>query len=198
MKAIPHPLIVKIIDDFIDYDGHYDGHLCIVNDFYSDRSLRDYLEIKKGNPFSESEILRFLANIFLVVFHLHSRDIFHRNLKPGKFLMKREANGEAYLHLSDLGGATKIIPKKLDVCAHIYHPTDKRYHAPEKFNYMQKKANITKQNVWSIGVIAYEFCTFNLPFKGEHYNHDIDKAIINDPPSPIKHDYSKELKDLIN
>lgn len=127
MKAIPHPLMVKIIDDYIDSAGH----LCIVNDLYSDGSLRDYVMKRKENRFSESEILHFLANIFLVIFHLNSRDIFHRDLKPGKFLMKREANGDTYLHLSDLGGAAHL-PIEDYWCAHqTPHIDFIKYLAPE-------------------------------------------------------------------
>jgi serine/threonine protein kinase len=90
MKAFPHPLILKIIDDFVDSAGH----LCIVKDRYFEGNFSEYFLKRKGNPFSEPEILHFLANIFLVIFHLNSRDILHRNLNPEGFLVKREANGK--------------------------------------------------------------------------------------------------------
>jgi NIMA (never in mitosis gene a)-related kinase 1/4/5 len=55
-----------------------------------------------------------------------------------------------------------------------------------------------KLDVWGIGVIAYELCTFQLPFIGESSSSKI-LAIINDPNTPIESkDYSKELKDLIS
>ena len=41
------------------------------------------------------------------------------------------------------------------------------YLAPEIHNAKDEKANITKQDVWAIGIIAYELCTNCLPFKGE-------------------------------
>jgi hypothetical protein len=72
------------------------------------------------------------------------------------------------LHLSDFGGAANLIPKDINFCAHQTPYIDTKYHAPEKvINNMKKMANITKQNVWSIGVIAYELCTFNYLFERE-------------------------------
>jgi serine/threonine protein kinase len=55
-----------------------------------------------------------------------------------------------------------------------------------------------KQDVWAIGVIAYELCIFQLPFKGET-SEALIYSIINDPHTPIESkDYSEELKDLIS
>ena len=81
--------------------------------------------------------------------------------------MIREANGKTYLHLSDFGGAPNLIPKKINVCAHQSPYIDPKYQAPDILNYMAKKLNITKQNVWTIGIIAYEICAFSHPFERE-------------------------------
>ena len=39
MKAFRHPLIVEILDDFMDPVGH----LCLVQEFYPDGDFRKYL-----------------------------------------------------------------------------------------------------------------------------------------------------------
>ena len=105
--------------------------------------------------------------------------------------MKKEENGKMYLHLSDFGIAKNIKDtERLPSSANSKKGTDE-YLAPEVH---LKKPSITKQDVWAIGVIAYELCTFRLPFNGNaSYS-----AIINDDPSPIEQDYSQELKDLIS
>jgi serine/threonine protein kinase len=107
MKENPHPLIAKLIDDFIDSDGHQ----CLVLERYNDGDFSKYLNDRQGELLSEKEILRFLANIFLAVFHINSRDIFHRDLKPANFL-KKEVNGKIYLHLSDFGISKNIRDKE--------------------------------------------------------------------------------------
>jgi serine/threonine protein kinase len=127
MKAFPHPLIVKIIDDFMDSSGH----LCLVQEHYQEGDFSKYIHDRQGKPFSEPEILRFLANIFKVVFHLNSRDIYHRDLKPANFLMKREENGKLYLHLSDFGIAKNITDKERMTSSINYKKGTDEYLAPE-------------------------------------------------------------------
>jgi serine/threonine protein kinase len=70
--------------------------------------------------------------------------------------------------------------------------------APEILEASKKKPNITKQDVWSIGVFAYQLCTLRLPFTGETPGATI-VAILTTPHDPIPHKlYSDELKGLIN
>jgi serine/threonine protein kinase len=163
-KAIDHPFIVKIIDDFEDYDGH----LCIVQEHYEQGDFNKYLKERKGKPFSEQEILHFLANIFLAVFHINSKNIFHRDLKPSNFLIKREANSKNYLYISDFGVAKNILDKERQSSAISNVKGTNEYLAPEIHTAKLEKPNMNKQDVWAIGVIAYELCTFQLPFNGEN------------------------------
>ena len=70
--------------------------------------------------------------------------------------------------------------------------------APEILDASLAKPNISKQDVWSIGVIAYQLCTLRLPFKCESPAATI-AAILTSPHDPIPHKlYSDELKDIIN
>jgi serine/threonine protein kinase len=72
------------------------------------------------------------------------------------------------------------------------------YLAPEILNAIKVKPDFTKQDVWAIGVITYQMCTFNLPFTGFE-NFALINAILNHPPDPITHEgYSAELKALID
>jgi serine/threonine protein kinase len=70
--------------------------------------------------------------------------------------------------------------------------------APEILNALEAKPNISKQDVWSIGVIAYQLCTLRLPFKFEKPAATA-VAIMNNPHDLIPHKlYSDEIKDIIN
>jgi serine/threonine protein kinase len=71
-----------------------------VEELFNEGNFFEYLK-KSPKLFSEKEILRFLANIMMVVFDINSRNIYHRNLKPYNFLIKRDKNGNIYLHLND-------------------------------------------------------------------------------------------------
>jgi serine/threonine protein kinase len=45
----------------------------------------------------------------MVVFDINSNNIYHRDLKPGNFLIKRDKNGNIYLYLNDFGIAKSSI-----------------------------------------------------------------------------------------
>jgi serine/threonine protein kinase len=100
--------------------------------------------------------LRFLANIIMIVNFLNSNNIYHRDLKPENFLISTEKNGNVYLHLSDFGLAKNTKPDYYRATSSV--GTIKgtvEYMAPEILDASKKKADISKQDVWSIGVIGY-------------------------------------------
>ena len=61
-----------------------------------------------------------------------------------------------------------------------------------------KKPDISKQDVWSIGVIAYKLCTQRFPFNRDESMLTVS-AMFNKPYVPISKDqYSHDLIDLID
>ena len=190
MKENAHPLIVKVIDDFIDNSGH----LCMVQELYTQGDFNEFLKDRGKKQFEEHDILSFLANIIKIIHHLNSSGIYHRDLKPENFLIRTEENGRIYLHLSDFGLAKKDKPDDDRLSSSIGAIKGTvEYLAPEILNSKFSRPNMSKQDVWSIGVIAYQLCTHRLPFKGE-YNGGTISAILNDPYEPIPHNlYSDEL-----
>ena len=89
MKENPHPFVVKVIDDFLDTSGH----LCMVQELYDKGDFCKFLIERGQNKIEEKDILRFLANIIIIVHHLNSCDIYHRDLKPENFLIRTDQNG---------------------------------------------------------------------------------------------------------
>ena len=130
----------------------------------------------------------------MIVNHLNSSDIYHRDLKPENFLIKTEKNGKTYLHLSDFGLAKNAKPDytRMTTPAGKIHGTVE-YAAPEILNETLAKPNISKQDVWSIGVMAYQMCSLKLPFMHEKPVGTLN-AILNKPHDPIPLElYSDEL-----
>jgi serine/threonine protein kinase len=134
----------------------------------------------------------------LIVNNLNSNNLYHRDLKPENFLIKTETNGKLYLHISDFGTAKNTDPdyeRDNTTIGHIQGTIE--YLAPEILNAKNERPDISKQDVWSIGVIAYLLCTLKLPFLGE-YSGTTMYLITNDSFLPIEHEqYSDELKELI-
>ena len=123
----------------------------------------------------------------MIVHHLNSQDIYHRDLKPENFLIRTDQNGRTYLHLNDFGLAKKAKPDYARLTSSIGAIKGTvEYLAPEILNSKLAKPNISKQDVWSIGVIAYQLCALRLPFKSEQTGGTIS-AILNNPHDQIPH-----------
>ena len=135
----------------------------------------------------------------MIVNHLNSSDIYHRDLKPENFLIKIEENGKMYLHLNDFGHAKNTKPdyNRLTTTTGKIKGTVE-YSAPEILNARLDKPNISKQDVWSIGIMAYQLCTLKLPFLGALPVTTIAE-ILTAAHEPIPHKlYSDELIDIID
>ena len=81
--------------------------------------------------------------------------------------MKREENGKKYLHLSDFGVAKNISDNERLTSTITNEKGTNEYLSPEIHRAKLEKPNMTKQDVWAIGVMTYELSTFHYPFNGE-------------------------------
>ena len=92
----------------------------------------------------------------MIVNLLNSRGIYHRDLKPANLLIKTENNGRMYLYLNDFGLAknTKADYARISTSSRVIKGSV-GYVAPEKLDPSIDKPDISKQDVWAIGVIAY-------------------------------------------
>ena len=79
LKEVQHPFIIEYIEEF-----PYKNFLCIVTKLASGGDLEKYMRNKK---FSEDEAMSYFAMILLGLDFLHSKKIFHRDLKPGNILL---------------------------------------------------------------------------------------------------------------
>jgi serine/threonine protein kinase len=145
------------------------------------------LKDREGKLFEEEEITKFLANIIIAVHSLNLGNVYHRDLKPANILVKKESNGKTYLHLSDFGLAKNTRPNFTRDSTTLNQIRGTiEYMAPEIFESTNdKKPDISKQDIWSIGVIAYKLCTQQLPFKRENNS---ESPNFNKPYDPISHE----------
>ena len=99
--------------------------------------------------------MRFVANMALVIYHLNSKEVYHRDLKPGNFLVHRTPEGKIFLHLSDFGVAKNVTDKERDPTTLGRTKGTLEYLAPEILASENVGYLIKKQDVWAIGVITY-------------------------------------------
>ncbi len=92
------------------------------------------------------------------------------------------------IRIGDLGVA-KDLNKTLYAKTQIGTPY---YLSPEVW--LQKPYSY-KSDIWSLGCVLYELCTYDFPFTAE--KGSLLMKILNEEPKEIKYNYSKEIKDLI-
>ena len=80
LKMADHPFIIQFIEEF-----QYKQNLCIVTKYASGGDFEKFM--RKQQNITEEEALEYFAMILLGLDFLHSKNIFHRDLKPGNIFI---------------------------------------------------------------------------------------------------------------
>lgn len=143
LLRLQHPLIPRLFKTFQD-----SGYIYFLSQFTAGECLFDVMTERGVFTLSET---RFLAGaMVLIIDHLHERQVLHRDLKPEHFLL----SPCGYLYLTDLSSA-KYCEKTNSVTG------TPQFMAPEVIMGKMYGAAV---DLWSLGVIWYEFLTGGLPF----------------------------------
>ena len=120
---------------------------------------------KNETLFEEKEIWNTLIQILLGLKELHSRKIFHRDLKSANIFLSKSGA----VKVGDLN-VSKIAKKGL-----LYTQTGTPYYAsPEVW---KDKPYDHKSDIWSLGCIMYEMATLKPPFRAENMEGLYKKVI---------------------
>ncbi len=125
-----------------------DGHIYSAME-WAERSLRE--EMKPGRRFSRAAVLKYLLPVAQTMDEMHARQFIHCNVTPDHILLMNDGR----VLLAGLAQARR----------RGQHPApgDPRYSAPER-NTAQPTGPWS--DIYSLGVIAYEMLTGELPFTG--------------------------------
>ena len=181
--------IVKYYNSFIDDEYN----LNIIMEYCDSGDLNSFISnLKKENKYlTEEEIWRFFIQISLGLAYIHSKNILHRDLKPMNIFLSNKNQ----VKIGDLGVA-KLLSTNANANTCIGTPY---YLSPE---ICQEKPYNSKGDVWALGCILYELCTFNKPFIASNPAALILK-IINGKYTPLNEikngpKYSEELQYMID
>ncbi len=179
-----HPNITTIYDF-----GIHEGVPFIVLEFLTGEDLDK--KIKRGDSFSLEEKLRILIEVCKGLHYAHENNIIHRDIKPANIRIQEDGS----IKIMDFG-----IAKSTHMESHLTQTGmtlgTAAYLAPEQ---IKGEPLDRRTDIFSLGVLMYEFFTYRKPFQGEIVTNLIYN-ILNAEPPPIENliiDFPKELQKVV-
>jgi serine/threonine protein kinase len=172
-----HPGIVSIHDY-----GEADGLAFIAMEFIKGNELRKHFESQQR--FALANIVRIMCEILDALDHAHRNGVVHRDIKPANIMITDEGR----VKIADFGVAWIESSTMTQVGARIGTPA---YMSPEQHQGMPVTG---RSDLFSAGVILYQFLTGERPFTGSGYPL-VQQILLQDPipPSQINLDIPPAL-----
>lgn len=180
LSQIKSNYVVKYFDSFEE-----NNYLNIVMEYCDGGDLEQLIQDKKKFPLEEELIWKIFIQITIGLTSIHNLKILHRDLKSQNIFLTKDLK----VKIGDLGVAKKLTRGRFAKTI-IGTPY---YLSPE---ICEEKPYNEKSDVWALGCILYELCTFRHPFEAKSQGALILR-ILNDFPTPIKSSYSENLKAMI-
>src|SRR5262245_10705150 len=171
VARLNHPNIVQVFDYADEGDGAY-----IVMEFVRGKELKTFFDAKER--FALKEVVHIMGELCEALNFAHSAGIVHRDIKPANVMIDHEGR----VKLTDFGVARFTDPDrtqsdKTQAGAIVGTPA---YMSPEQ---IQGETLDRRTDIFSTGVILYEFLTGGKPFVGQGA-WTIAKKILQDEPVP--------------
>jgi aurora kinase len=175
---LAHPNILRLFGHF-----HDSKRIFLILEFAAGGEL--YKHLRKANRFPEWKAAQYVAQMASALKYLHKKHIIHRDIKPENILVG--IHGE--IKISDFGWS-------------VHTPTNRRktfcgtldYLPPEMLKGGGDNWYDEKVDLWSLGVLTYEFLVGEAPFEDSQVQTQkrIVRCEMTVPPF-----VSKEARDLI-
>jgi serine/threonine protein kinase len=127
--------------------------------------------MNKKRAFTDDEAMHYFTMILIGLHYLHSKGIFHLDLKPANILIEEIPYGIIVLKIGDFGISRVDIQemkKKMSDSLTLVGLTSPAYASPEIM--LDNNATSTKVDMWALGIILYQLVSSNKhPFENENH-----------------------------
>jgi eukaryotic-like serine/threonine-protein kinase len=165
-RVSDHPHVVTIFDV-----GEHDGQAFIVMEHCAGGTVADRL--RRPEPLPHPAAIDWLEGAASALDHAHSRDIVHRDVKPGNLLL----DGSGRVAVADFGIARLATDSALTQTGQVLGTA--AYLSPEQA--LGKQATAASDR-YALAVVAHELLTRRKPFEGEHAAAQARHHIETPPP----------------
>jgi len=167
-SALDHPNIGTIYE----IDETPDGQMFIAMAHYEGQTLKQKLA---AGPVGIDEAIDIVSQIASGLAKAHESDILHRDVKPANVLLTNDGHAKIVdFGLAKLAGRTRVTRTGTTVGTVSYM-------SPEQASGDDVDS---RSDVFSAGVVLYEFLTGKLPFRGDH-EAAVVYSIMNVDPEPL-------------
>uniref|UniRef100_A0A3P8TW84 non-specific serine/threonine protein kinase n=1 Tax=Amphiprion percula TaxID=161767 RepID=A0A3P8TW84_AMPPE len=173
LSKMNHPNIVAFIGSF-----QGEGSLYIVMEFCDGGDLMKKINMQRGNPFTEQQIVDWFVQICLGLKHIHDRKVLHRDIKAQVSELLTEC--VVFVDCSTMELARTCVGTPY-------------YLSPE---ICESRPYNNKTDIWSLGCVLYELCTLRHPFEGSSLRQLVGK-ICRGRYNPVPSSYSYDLRLLV-
>ncbi|KAK4240565.1 hypothetical protein C8A03DRAFT_13077 [Achaetomium macrosporum] len=174
-----HPNILKLYGHF-----HDSKRIFLILEFAGKGEL--YKHLRRENRFPEWKAAQYIAQMASALRYLHRKHVIHRDIKPENILMG--IHGE--VKISDFGWSVHAPNnRRKTLCGTLDYLPPEMIKSGSKDNWYDEKVDL-----WSLGVLTYEFLVGEAPFEDTPI---MTQKRIARADMTIPDWVSKEAKDLI-
>ena len=180
LSQIKSNFVVKFYDSFEE-----NNQLNIVMEYCEGGDLDKLLNQRNKIPLNDNFIWKLFIQIVIGLAELHDMKILHRDLKTSNIFLTKNYD----IKIGDLGVAKKLSENNFAKTV-IGTPY---YLSPE---ICKEKPYNEKSDIWALGCILYELCTFKHPFEATNQAALINK-ILKENPKPIPYTFDYYFNEII-
>ena len=153
LSKMEHPNVIKYYDSFIERN-----FLNIIMEYCENGDLGNFLQKQNEKPLPEIKIWKFFIEMCLGLDYIHKRKILHRDIKTMNIFLSKADE----IRIGDLGVA-KLLHENSDFAKTMVGTPF--YLSPEM---CEEKPYNEKSDVWALGCVLYEMCTYKHPFEANN------------------------------